>query len=276
MEEIKKKLINREKQLLKIKKDKERALRNVPEGSLRVNINGNRIQYYHRTDPKDLNGVYIKEKDFQIAQKLAQKDYDMKVLRTAEQEIKAIQKFFSTNPERHVEEIYESLHAQRQKLVLPIKESDEEYIRNWESVEYEGKRFYEDAPELYTARGERVRSKSEVIIADLLNKEGVPYRYEYPIELSNYGVIYPDFTVLKISGREEMYWEHLGMMDEPNYVENAVQKIITYGQNGIIQGKNLILSYETRMKPLDQRQILLLIRELLKKELSKPSEKCTR
>ena len=42
MEEIKKKLINREKQLLKIKKDKERALRNAPEASLRVNINGNR------------------------------------------------------------------------------------------------------------------------------------------------------------------------------------------------------------------------------------------
>ena len=61
-----------------------------------------------------------------------------------------------------------------------------------------------------------------------------------------------------------MYWEHLGMMDDPNYAENAVQKIITYGQNGIIQGKNLILSYETKLKPLDQRQILLLVRELLK------------
>lgn len=57
MEEIKKKLINREKQLLKIKKDKERALRNVPEGSLRVNINGNRIQYYHRTGNKSYSKI---------------------------------------------------------------------------------------------------------------------------------------------------------------------------------------------------------------------------
>ena len=153
MEEIKEKLRNREKQLLKLKKDKERALRNAPEGSLRVNVNGNRIQYYHRTEPKDLNGVYIKEKDFRIAQKLAQKDYDKKILRNAEQEIKAIQKFFAADPEKHVEEIYESLHAQRQKLILPIKDSDEEYIRNWENVEYEGKKFYEDTPELYTARG---------------------------------------------------------------------------------------------------------------------------
>lgn len=264
MEEIKENLRNREKQLLKLKKDKEKALRNAPEGFLRVNVNGNRIQYYQRTDPKDLNGVYIKEKDLRLAQKLAQKDYDKRVLRAAEQEIKAIQKYFSANPKRHVEEIYESLHEQRQNLVLPIKESDEEYIRNWESVEYEGKCFYEDVPELYTARGERVRSKSEVIIADLLNKEGIPYRYEYPLELSNFGVIYPDFTVMKIRERKILYWEHLGMMDEPFYAENAVQKIITYGQNGIIQGKNLILSYETKMKPLDQRQILLLVQELLK------------
>ena len=105
MEEIKEKLRNREKQLLKLKKDKERALRNAPEGLLRVNVNGNRIQYYHRTEPKDLNGVYIKEKDFRIAQKLAQKDYDKKILRNAEQEIKAIQKFFAADPEKHVEEI---------------------------------------------------------------------------------------------------------------------------------------------------------------------------
>lgn len=110
MEEIKEKLRNREKQLLKLKKDKEKALRNAPEGFLRVNVNGNRIQYYQRADPKDLNGVYIKEKDFRLAQKLAQKDYDKRVLRAAEQEIKAIQKYFSANPKRHVEEIYESLH----------------------------------------------------------------------------------------------------------------------------------------------------------------------
>ena len=154
MEEIKEKLRNREKQLLKLKKDKERALRSAPEGALRINVNGNRVQYYHRTDSKDLNGVYIKEKDFRIAQKLAQKDYDKKILRNAEQENKAIQKFFAADPEKHVEEIYESLHAQRQKLILPIKDSDEEYIRNWENVEYEGKKFYEDTPELYTARGE--------------------------------------------------------------------------------------------------------------------------
>ncbi len=60
-----------------------------------------------------------------------------------------------------------------------------------------------------------------------------------------------------------MIWEHLGMMDDPFYAENAVQKIATYGQNGMIQGKQLILTYETKKKPLDQRQVLLLIQQFL-------------
>ena len=67
----------------------------------------------------------------------------------------------------------------------------------------------------YTSKGERVRSKSEVIIADVLNREGVPYRYEYPIYIKGIGKIYPDFTVLNIGIRKEMIWDHFGMMDDP-------------------------------------------------------------
>ena len=53
------------------------------------------------------------------------------------------------------------------------------------------------------------------------------------------------------------------MMDEPEYAENAVQKIITYGQNGLIQGEHLIFTYETSLKPLNQKQIIPLIRQFL-------------
>lgn len=52
---------------------------------------------------------------------------------------------------------------------------------------------------------------------------------------------------------KEMYWEHLGMMDDSNYVENALQKIALYEQNGIFPGKNLILTYETGKNPINQK-----------------------
>ena len=117
---------------------------------------------------------------------------------------------------------------------MPIMETDEQYIHNWEGVVYQGKGFDDTTPEIYTAKGEGVRSKSEVIIADILNQEGIPHRYEYPLQLKGWGRVYPDFTVLNVRERKEIYWEHLGMMDDPNYVENALQKLALYQQNGIL------------------------------------------
>ncbi len=67
MEQIKNLLETREKQLLQIKKEKEKALRKVPKGSLRICKRGEKAQYYHRNNPKDFNGVYIREKDIGLA-----------------------------------------------------------------------------------------------------------------------------------------------------------------------------------------------------------------
>ena len=206
MEQIKKLLKERENQLQQLKKEKEKALVKAPDGSLRLCKHGNKTQYYYRNNPKDFNGVYIKEKDLDLARQLAQKDYDKKVLGAVEQEMRAINKYLTSYPKECAEEIYESLHVERQKIIVPIKETDEEYIRKWQEERYQGKEFHEDTPELYTQKGERVRSKSELIIADMLNKAGVPYKYEYPLRLNGLGRIYPDFTVLNIKKREEMFW----------------------------------------------------------------------
>lgn len=256
MEEVKNLLEAREKQLLQLKKEKEKALKSAPEGSLRICRHGNKTQYYHREDPKDCNGVYIREKEITLAQKLAQKDYDKKVLTSIEKELNAINKYLSCYPDVGAEQVYEKLHKERQKLIMPIEESDEEYVSNWEAVEYQGKEFYEDTPEFYTAKGERVRSKSEVIIADVLHREGIPYRYEYPIYICGVGNVYLDFTILNVRTRKELLWEHFGLMDEPEYAEKAIQKLITYEQNDIFMGKNLILTYETRKNPLNQKIIM--------------------
>lgn len=156
------------------------------------------------------------------------------------------------------------MHRERQKLVTPIWVPDDEFVQVWQQEEYTGKEFAEGISEFYTEKGERVRSKSEVIIADLFNKNGIPYRYEYPIHLKGVGVVYPDFTTLNIQRRKEIWWEHLGMMDDPNYVENAIRKIASYEQNGIFPGENLILTYETKKNPLNQKVIKMMIQRYLK------------
>lgn len=264
MEEVKKALVARKNQLIQLKKDKEKSLQNVPKGALRICCNGKRTQYYHRREPEDRRGIYLREKDKNLVYKLAQKEYDQKVLRAIEEEVRVIDRYLSSYPQIGPEDVYAKLHEARKKLVSPIRETDEQYVRNWEEYLYRGKGFDDNTPEYYTAKKERVRSKSELIIADLLKKEGIPYRYEYPIYLKGLGQVYPDFTVLNVRRRKEFYWEHLGMMDDQAYAEKAMLKITMYEQNGIYPGEGLILTYETRKNPLSQKMLENMIEHYLR------------
>ena len=59
-------------------------------------------------------------------------------------------------------------------------------------------------------------------------------------------------------------------MDDEAYAENAVQRILAYEQNGIFPGDNLILTYETRKNPLNQKQILIMIQKYLRDKWENP------
>ncbi|MBR5228627.1 MAG: hypothetical protein IKV96_02180 [Firmicutes bacterium] len=251
-------LFNKKRELgeliIKLKHDVEKH-RDV-DGRLRINCSGNRVQYYHITQRGDKSGKYITKDNIAFARQLAQKDYDQKALKIVERKMKCIDDFLSIWQKEYLVDIYENLHEEKRKMITPVIETDEMFVERWESIEYEGKAFREDAPELYTSRGERVRSKSEIIIADLLAKANIPYKYECPLELNGLGIVYPDFTVLDVSRRRELYWEHLGMMDDPDYVGKALKKIEYYKRNGIFPGDKLIITQETRGFPIDQRSIL--------------------
>ena len=114
-----------------------------------------------------------------------------------------------------------------------------------------------------TERGEMVRSKSEKILADKMYALGIPYRYEYPLWLRGYGTIYPDFTILKISTREEIYLEHFGMMDDPQYCQKAMLKLQTYARNHIYPGHGLLLTFETQQTSLDMKAVEEMLKEVI-------------
>lgn len=264
--ELRDELLKRKRVLLQICADVKRKNNQVTEGTLRINGSGNREMYYHVVEGGQAGGVYIKKKDMPLARDLAQKDYYEKVLRSIEKEITAIDMYLSKFPKNKAEQVYESLHIARQKLITPIRETDEQYRKNWEMYTYQGKSMDESLPLLFTERGERVRSKSEMIIADLLYREDIPYRYECPLFLRGYGTVYPDFTVLDVNGRKEIYWEHLGLMDDPSYVEKNLLKIDRYEKNGIVIGDSLILTWETKNYPINQADIRSKIEKYLKKK----------
>ncbi len=104
----------------------------------------------------------------------------------------------------------------------------------------------------------RVRSKSEVIIADILDETGIPFLYEKPLKIKS-GVTHPDFTMLDISKRREIYWEHFGMMDDIDYRNNAFLKIKNYEASGLYQHDSMIWTFETSKYPINTKEIRRMI-----------------
>ena len=125
--------------------------------------------------------------------------------------------------------------------------------------------FAQDEHYLLTNRNEKVRSKSEVLIANALAKHGIAYRYEYPQTLKNSQnkmiTFHPDFLCLNIKTRGEYIWEHFGLMDNPDYAQKAVRKLQFYAQNKIFPGRNLIITMETQTEPLTPQFVDTMIKE---------------
>lgn len=99
--------------------------------------------------------------------------------------------------------------------------------------------------EIFTERGEQVRSKSEKIIADSLYRNGIPYRYEHPVYLRGMGVVHPDFICLHVKKRKEILWEHMGLMGDPKYCRRALKKEEMYIKNGYRSGIDIIYTRES-------------------------------
>ena len=93
-----------------------------------------------------------------------------------------------------------------------------------------------------TLRGEKVRSKSEAVIADALYRHGIAYAYEKPLAADNRTHI--DFTVENNIHGFPIYWEHFGIMNNSNYVKSFLEKKAYYANLGIIENKNLIATFE--------------------------------
>lgn len=228
------------------------------------------IEYYYkgidRNNKKGDNGRYMKKNEIDLARRIVQRDYDTSIVKFAEKRIKAIKAFLKNYEETDIKDLYEKMNSYRRELVTTVIISDEEYVRQWQAESYEGKNFANDTQEIITEQGERVRSKSEKIIADKLYALGIPYRYEYPLILEGNIKIYPDFTILRMQQRDEVYLEHFGLMDNSEYVDSVLYKLNTFEKNGIYLGVNLFFTHETSKQPLNTRALDGMLKKLFCEE----------
>ena len=248
-------LIIHKRMLNELIKAKQKAVVNAPKGSLRIIKNRRTYQYYHRASEKDVSGKYIPRKDVEKAFLLAQKDYDIKLLKALTEQQKVIENFLKNYDPDAAVEVFNNLTEARKQLVKPIFLTAEEFIKQWQNEPYDRLGFGKDDPEYYTARGERVRSKSEILIADALYRHNIPYRYEYPV--SSHGAVFaaPDFNCLNVRLRKEYYWEHLGMLGREDYADRNVKKIEKYTLADDFDETRLIITMESNNRPLNTKVV---------------------
>lgn len=117
--------------------------------------------------------------------------------------------------------------------------------------------WYEEGKIHRTLTEQMVRSKSEVIIANMLVDRNIPFKYEVPLYAPDGTFYLPDFTI-KWRG-EEWYWEHLGMLHDERYRNHWETKRAWYEKHGFAD--RLITTSE--VSGFDSQEVLRVLREWL-------------
>ncbi|HEX3627352.1 MAG TPA: AAA family ATPase [Verrucomicrobiae bacterium] len=187
------------------------------------------------------------------------------------------------------EMLYTSLTRQREKVIVlhqgPAAELQK--LSHWQfssaaqrltnlfvapkprQIGEKGGRFLEERLIHLTLRGDLVRSKSELIVADHLHREGVHYTYERPLTLDG-ALKFPDFTIDDEDSGITFYWEHCGMLSDAKYRERWATKqqwyrdheILPYQEGGGKKG-TLIVTEDTRQGGISSQEILRIIRAVI-------------
>lgn len=239
-----------------LQKQQLKELKSLPPGQLTMRRSGGKNCYVQQF-PADAHGKRLRRgitKDKEIIQALARKKYLQKSLRLLEFNIPALEKLVAVHKAPIPQNIIEMLSGLQTQMQL----SEEIFLpevrrqHQWAEADFEQSTYNQEEKKHITARGLKVRSKSEVIIAEKLDANKIPYRYEQVLYIENYTLI-PDFTAL--CGEKTVYWEHCGMVTEPQYMAHHKWKLQLYEKAGIVPWKNLIITYDDENGNLDARII---------------------
>lgn len=181
--------------------------------------------------------------------------YAEKMLKVIDNNLKVLEKAAGNIMRIDPGEILASLPAAyRNKQILSMEDGPFADIEAWENTDYERYTGHPEHLIHMTARGEYVRSKGEAIIANMLFDRGIPYRYEELVRV-NGRLLAPDFTVAVRSENRTRYWEHCGMIVNPDYFNRYCNKQFDYITSGLMINRDVIFTYEDDRGSIDTRSI---------------------
>ncbi len=91
--------------------------------------------------------------------------------------------------------------------------------------------------------GHNFRSKSEVMIAQIITSLGMEYKYEVEISIGT-KKYYADFAVYCHETGRFFFIEHFGLMGDEEYRAHTFQKITIYSKSGLTEGLDILYTFE--------------------------------
>jgi len=241
------KILKRNKQINLQLNTLQQKLNDLPNGDLHCTRNGPYIKWFNHYKG---NITYIPKKGQGLAEQLAIRKYLSALIAELENEKDAIDAYINCiNKNRgHADKLLQE-DSCFQSLLTPYFSSHDMDIAGWLSEPYETNRSHPEHLIHKTIAGCFVRSKSESLITSSLYTNHIPFRYECALHLGEI-TLFPDFTILHPKTHNIYYWEHFGMMNNPDYAKASYKKLYLYSEHNIIPSRNLIMTFETPDNPL--------------------------
>lgn len=205
---------------------------------------------------------YIPKDNTPLIKNLAIKKYFTAQLSDFRRKLKGIRYYLKTN-DPALDKAPKLLQKESRycEFIAPLFRPKAQDLAAWAEEAYPKYTKYPGQLKHETVKGLKVRSKAEAMIAMQLWEHRIPFRYEEEISLG--ATVHPDFTLRHPTTGDTVYWEHFGRADDPNYRNNALQKLQRYSDYGIFPPDRLIVTWETTAHPLLLSEIQWHIQQFL-------------
>ncbi len=232
-------------------------LKKYPAGKIICHKSGKYTKWYHADGTQT---TYLPKSEQNLIESLVCKRYCCLKLADVTAQLNLLDDFLNKYRKLCLKSQNFLLNENFRTALKPYMEQFSPDISSWIHAQYPMNQQHPDHLIHKTLAGHFVRSKSEVIIANCLYQNKIPYRYECLLVINEIQ-LFPDFTILHPITGAIYFWEHFGLMSKESYMENAYNKLKLYAMNDIFPGINLITTYETNENPIDSVQIAHLVSE---------------
>lgn len=249
-------LFKRKTRLEKLIKRLRETLSSAPEGKLLLKrYSFRKTQLFYKQNDSEKPTYLSHIKDNKLIKILAQKKYFQSVLSEAETELKLLNKLLKHEQESSIASVYDNFEPALKEFIKPVELSIEEQIRQFKERIPKEQFIRTGQYVIKTTRGEYVKSMAEFIIAETLLKHGVPYIYEERVKSIDLQYYKPDFTAINIKTGKILIWEHLGMLEKQDYLDDNIMKFESYRLMEIYPGNGMIITMSSKNKPLKQETV---------------------